>query len=108
MSNQYECPSCGASIRIPNEDHLRARVAELEAEREEKREEWSGRLHAALKERDAARAVLRQFEFAGSDGCGYSRCRVCGGYSTRYHPDSGLDMGHKPDCALAKALGDEE
>lgn len=84
----------------------RARIAELEGEREHLRE-WAGAsaeaVCLALNECDSARAdaarlreVLGKCEWAATDGP-FRVCPVC---------DRAIGTRHLPDCALAAALTD--
>ena len=55
--------------------------------------EWVARTGKAERERDEARALLREVEWGDGDGW----CRCCGGF---------LRNGHEPACRLATLLGD--
>lgn len=85
------------------------RLRQAEAERDQAQDQYAESeraLNQAWIERDAARALLRQVEWADVVQ-GHSACRWCDGLNPElaFHPP-GLRVGHAPDCALAKALGD--
>lgn len=68
-------------------------VGALVAERKRHRED----IELLICERDEARAVLQEVEWAGPPLGAHRACPVC---------DEAESIGHRPDCALARALGE--
>jgi hypothetical protein len=89
------------------------RMNQLAAQRDEARRmvvSGDGAISALQYERDAARAVLRQIQWASWEySTGWNKCPVCHGWKPfAGGEDDRMTSGHRPDCKLAAALAEGE